>query len=97
MYLFLINLLRIVCFDYLDILESVLRYFSVWYWSQFVLRVYILIVVMFHLLPERLLCFVVFLQLYFVSVIRVVSSVWLVKQEFCLLYKLYVGLGISLE
>ena len=58
MCLFLINLLHNDCFDSLNLVAKVLSCLFVFYWSQFLVRIYNLIVVMFRLLQKRIVFFV---------------------------------------
>ena len=70
--MFLVNLLRNDCFGNLDIVENVLDYSFVIVLHQFLLHICIVILVMFHLLQGKILLFVVFQLMFFVSIIQVV-------------------------
>ena len=70
--MFLVNLLRNDCFGNLDIVENVVDYSFVIVLHQFLLHICIVILVMFHLLQGKILLFVVFQLMFFVSIIQVV-------------------------
>ena len=77
MLVFLINQLRSGCFDNLDRVENVVDCLFVYVGfktglCQFLLRIYILIVVNFHLLRDKLLCFVLFQLLFFSLLVQLV-------------------------
>ena len=67
--------------------------------GRFLLHVCILIVVTFHLLPEKTLCFAGFLLSFFLLLIRAMcfNSVYPVKQDFFLQSRQYVSLENKLE
>ena len=72
MLVFLINQLRSGCFDNLDRVENVVDCLFVTGLCQFLLRIYILIVVNFHLWRDKILSFVLFQLLFFSLIVQLV-------------------------
>ena len=72
MWMCLINQLHNGCFDNLKRVENVVGCLFVVVLCQFLLHIYILIVVKFHLKRDRILYFVVFQLLFFLLVVQVV-------------------------
>ena len=68
----LVNLLRSDCFGKLDIVENVVDNLFVVVLNQFLLHICLIILVMISLLKVKILYFVVFQLLFFVSLIQVV-------------------------
>ena len=66
------NVLRNDCFDNLDIVENVVDYLFVIDLYQFLLHIFIVTLVMFHLLQGKILSFLLFQLLFFVVIIQVV-------------------------